>query len=413
MEPSASETCLIVGTGHAGTELALAARRQGYAGRLLMVGAEPVSPYHRPPLSKAYLSGEKSLEEIQLRPPIMFEKANVELRLGSRIEAIDRAQQRILTADGEALAYDRLVLATGSRPRRLGLPGEELSGVHYLRAAHDVDAIRRNLHPDAKLIIVGGGYIGLEVASACVQRGISVTVLELAPRLLARVTAPEVSEFYRRVHSEAGVDVRTGVGVTGFVGSNGRVSEVVCADGTNISADVVIIGAGIVPETDLAEQAGLKVDDGIVIDRFGRTSDERILAAGDCTRYTCPIYQRSLRIESVPNAREQAMVAAASLCGAERAFAALPWFWSDQYDLKLQIAGLSQDYDQVVLRGDPETRSFAAFYLREGAVIAVDAVNRPAEFMAGKQLAAAAAEIAPASLSDETVPVKELLTING
>ena len=288
---------------------------------------------------------------------------------------------------------------------------ELLQNFHYVRTIDDIDCLRRHFEHGLRLVIIGGGYIGLEVAAVAVKRGLRVTVLEALPRVLARVTAPEVSAFYERVHRKAGVDVRTDVTVKGFEfdPSKDAVSAVICGEDTRVPADVVVAGIGLVPNTELAEGAGLAIENGIVVDEYSRTSDPDILAAGDCTSFQSALFGRRVRLESVPNAVEQARTAAATLCGKERPYNAVPWFWSDQYDLKLQMAGLSQGYDQIVLRGSTQTSSFAAFYLQQGRLIAADTVNRPQEFMLSKRLVAASAVIEPHRLADESRPLKDLL----
>ncbi len=405
-----SKTCIIIGASHAAAQLAPSLRQEGWEGRILVIGDEPYVPYHRPPLSKAYLSGEKDVDGILIRPQAIYEKNDIEFKLGVRVEAINRAHKTVTLTNGEVLSYDKLALCTGSRVRTVSLPGTNLTGVHYLRDIADVEKIKGDVSAGKNAVIVGGGYIGLETASVLKKLGMNVTVLEMAPRVLARVTAPELSEFYTRVHTDEGVDIKTGIAVSGFEG-DGHVTRVACADGTGFDADLVVIGVGIVPNVELAEAAGLEVENGIVVDGFARTADPDIVAAGDVTNHPNRLYDRRLRLESVPNASEQAKTAAASICGKEKAYDALPWFWSDQYDLKLQIAGLSQGYDQVVIRGDRNTgRSFTAFYLKEGKLISADCVNRPQEFMISKRLIAEGIPVNPVRLADEGVAPKELLT---
>ncbi len=407
-----SECLVVVGASHAGVELALGVRRDGFAGRLILIGAEPTLPYHRPPLSKAFLAGDKQLYEIDLRPAALYEKQGFELLRDTLVTAIDLVRKRVVLGDGNELAYDALALATGSRVRRLNVPGSTLDGIHYIRTVRDIESFRERLGPGTRMVIVGGGYIGLEVAAVSVRKGVEVTVLEAAPTLLSRVTAPDMASFYARVHREEGVEVRTGATVTGFTGGN-EVESVMCSDGTRHAADLIVVGIGILPEVALAEAAGLEVDDGIVVDEHTRTSDPHIVAAGDCTNHPSRLYGRRVRLESVPNAVEQAKVAAATLCAKDKVYDTVPVFWSDQYELKLQIAGLSQGHDQVVIRGSMAERHFAAFYLRGGTLIAVDAVNSPAEFMAGKRLIAARAGIEPERLADTSVPMKEFLQRGG
>ncbi len=395
--------CVIIGASHAAASMAATLRQEGWEGTITIVGEEQHLPYHRPPLSKAALIGDKDAASLAIRPADFYDTQGIALRLGVRAERIDRQAQRVVLSDGTSLAYTRLALMTGALPRRISLPGSELKGVHYLRDMRDVDAIRSRLKPGKSVVIVGGGYIGLETAASLRSAGLQVTVLEAMSRVLQRVTAPEVSAFFTRVHEEEGVTVVTGTTVSAFHGE-GTLSGVTCSDGREFAADLALVGVGVVPDTSLAEAAGLEVNDGIVVDEFARTSDPHILAAGDCTRHYNPVYDRWLRLESVQNANEQARTAAKAVAGNPVAYHALPWFWSDQYDIKLQIAGLSAGYDEVVVRGNiAEGRSFSAFYLCGGRLVAADAINRPREFMAAKRAILAGCRPAPAALADESL----------
>ncbi|SEJ90024.1 NAD(P)/FAD-dependent oxidoreductase [Paraburkholderia diazotrophica] len=411
----AEHTALIVGAGHAAGECATAIREQGWTGRIVMVGEEPHLPYQRPPLSKAFLSGESTAEQLYLKPLSTYDKACVEFMPNTRAERIDRDAKRVTLSDGSEISYAKLVLATGGRARRLALPGieaiEKLQNFHYLRTLDHVTRIRNHFHAGSRLVIIGGGYVGLEVAAVAVKRGLHVTVLEALPRVLARVTAPELSAFYEKVHREAGVDIRTNAIVTGFEldASGDAVAAVSCADGARVAADLVIVGVGLEPATELAQAAGLAVDNGIVVDEHTRTSDPDIFAVGDCTNHPNRTLGRRLRLESVPNALEQARTAAASLCGKERVYNSVPWFWSDQYDLKLKMVGLSQGYDEFVLRGSPDTRSFSAFYLKDSVMLAADTVSRAPEFMLAKRFVAEKIPVRAVDLADESVPLKSLL----
>ena len=401
---------LVVGAGHAGAELAVQARECGWSGRIVLVGDEQALPYHRPPLSKAYLAGEATLDAIALKARVTYDKAHVEWQPGRHVAAIDRATATVRFSDGGTLPYTLLALATGGRPRPLPAAAgaaAQAPNFHYLRTLADVDRIRAGFQQGGRLTIVGGGYIGLEVAAVAVKCGLKVTLLEAAERVLARVTAPPVSAFYEHVHRAAGVDLRTGVQADSLVlDASGRVAEVHCSDGERIATDLVIAGIGLLPNTELAAAAGLRVDDGIQDDPCSRTSDPAIFAAGDCTRFMSPLYGRSLRLESVPNALEQARCAAVTLCGQERRQDNVPWFWSDQYELKLKMVGLSQGHDRFVLRGSVEQRSFSAFYLKGTRVLAVDTVNRVPEFMLAKRLVAERLPVDPERLADEGVPLK-------
>jgi 3-phenylpropionate/trans-cinnamate dioxygenase ferredoxin reductase subunit len=399
---------VIVGAGQAGSELATSLRQQGYADSVVLIGVEDLVPYRRPPLSKTYLSGEVTRESLFLKPRAVYEKHAIECRFGIGVESIDRAARSLRLYDGSVLMYDKLALTTGGRPRRLSVPGAERSNVHYIRTVADIDRLKQQFGEGKRLVIIGGGYIGLEAASVGIKKGLHVTVVEALPRVLARVTAPEISAFYERVHRGHGVDLRTGVGVHALEG-DGDACAVVLADGTRLATDLVVIGVGLIPNTELAEAAGIEVSNGIVVDRYAVTSDPDIVAAGDCTNHDNVFLGRRLRLESVPNALEQARVAAASILGRPRVYDAVPWFWSDQYDLKLQMVGLSQGHDDLIVRGDMDANSFTAFYLKDGVVISADSVNRPQDFMLAKRLVAERAAVPPERLRDAAVPLKSLL----
>lgn len=408
------ERLVVVGTGCAGVELAFAARAAGWSGSIILIGDEAVLPYHRPPLSKAYLMGEATADSLLLRTSALFEKSNIELLTSVKVTSIDRGGMHLCLSDGRNLPYDRLVLATGGRPRPLPAAvgaAESATNFRYLRTLADAEAIRSNLVAGHRLVVVGGGYVGLEVAAAAVELGMRVTVLEAAPRILARVTAPPLSAFYETVHREAGVEVRTGEQVEGFELSadRSRVTAVCCASGERMEADLVVAGIGLIPNCELAIEAGLQVDDGIVVDSQMRTADEAIMAAGDCTKFQSDLYDRMVRIESVPNALEQARKIAALICGKTPRTDAAPWFWSDQYDLNLKMVGLSHGYDNLVFRGSLESRNFSAFYMLEERVLAVDTINRPVEFNLSKQLILGRSLVTPAQLADDTVPLKSIL----
>ncbi len=403
-----SRRCIIIGASHAAAQLTASLRQEDWQGGVLLIGDEPSLPYHRPPLSKAFLAGDKTLEELAIRPSAFYEKLDVSFCQG-RVVEIDRVEHRVTLEDGSVFDYDKLALCMGARVRTLALPGADLGGVHYLRNIADVTGIQADLPQAKAAVIIGGGYIGLETAASLKKQGMDVVVLEMADRVLQRVTAPEVSEFYTRIHEEAGVDIHTNKLVSELAGSD-KVRKVVCSDGTEYFADLVVVGVGVIPNTELAEQAGLKVDNGIWVDDGCVTDDRDIVAAGDCTNHFNSLFQRRMRLESVPNANEQAKCAAAAICGQHKPYQSLPWFWSDQYDLKLQIAGLSEGYDELVIRGDYQTeRSFAAFYFKEGRLIAADCVNRPQEFMISKRIISGGLTIDPDRLMDESIPAKELL----
>lgn len=398
---------IVIGAGHAGGFAVAALRQGGFEGEIVLFGEEPHLPYQRPPLSKQYLVGDWERHRVYLRKPEFYQQSDVRLELGTPVAAIDCDNRKIITAADAEFEYDELLLTLGSRPRILPLPGSDLEGVQYLRTIDDVEAIRAQMTPGNSLVIVGGGYIGLEVASAGIKAGLQVTVLEMEARILQRVTTPEMSAFYAEVHAEHGVTLKVNARVTGFEG-NGKVARVSCEDGTSIAADLVIIGAGIVPNVELAAAAGVQCDNGILVDQHCRTSDEHVYAAGDCTNHPSRFLGRRVRLESVPNATDQARVAAANMGGDPKIHDAVPWFWSDQYDLKLQMVGFSSDGDAQVLRGRMEDREFAMFYLKQGRLVAADAVNCPRDFLVYKRLVAEGAEISPDTLSDASIPAKEL-----
>ncbi|MBN9409263.1 MAG: FAD-dependent oxidoreductase [Burkholderiales bacterium] len=413
------ETLLVVGAGHAGAELAIAARQAGWAGPIVLMGEEPELPYHRPPLSKAYLHGEAAREALQLRGAAAYAAAGIELDAAARVVGIDREVREVRLADGRTRRYARLALCTGGRPRPLvteGLAaGDAPSNLHYLRTLADADAIRSGLREGTRLVVVGGGYVGLELAASATKFGARVSVLEAQPRVLSRVTGAEVSAFYEEVHRAAGVELLTDFSVARVErvqqpdAAHAAIVALVGQDGRRVDADLVVAGIGMLPNVELAVAAGLDVDGGVVVDAGAVTSDPCIVAAGDCTVQHSLLYDRRLRLESVPNALEQARAAAATLCGKALPARAAPWFWSDQYDLKLQMVGLSQGHDTCVLRGDVASRKFAAFYLREGIVIAADAINRPADFMLAKRLVGAAARVDVIALGDESASLKDLV----
>ena len=400
-------TTIIVGAGHAGGQTAISLRQAGYEGRIIVCGDEPVPPYQRPPLSKKYLSGELALERVFLRPEAFYAKNDIELRLGSAVREIDPRQRTLALDGGDALPFTDLVIATGSQPRRLDVPGSDLGNIFYLRTLEHTDAIRSALVADRKLVVVGGGYIGLEIASTAKGLGLEVCIIEAADRILGRVTAPEMSAYYTRAHRDRGVDVRLSTGVTAFEG-NGTVEGVRCGAET-IPADVVVIGIGIIPDARLADSAGIRCDDGVVVDERCATSADHVYAVGDCTRHPNPILGRTLRLESVHNALEQARTAAANIAGTPARYEQVPWFWSDQFDLKLQMVGISDGYDTIVQRGSMDGDDFAMFYLKDGVLIAVDAVNRPREFMACRKLVPERPSIDPARLADESIPMREMI----
>jgi 3-phenylpropionate/trans-cinnamate dioxygenase ferredoxin reductase subunit len=384
------ERVVIVGAGQAGAQVAVSLRQLGHGGEIILLGEERQLPYQRPPLSKAYLSGEMALERTWLRSESYYAMHGIDLRLGVRAERILREERAVVCADGGTLGYGTLALCTGTRARRLNVLGVELAGVLYLRTLADAGRIRAAARPGAPAVIIGGGYIGLEVAASLRKLGCGVTVIEALERVMNRVVAPPVSAFFAAEHARRGVEVVTGAAVAALEGQ-GRVRRVVCDDDRAFAADLVVIGIGAVPNDELAQDAGLEVANGVVVDAFGRTGDRAICAAGDVTNHPNELFTRRLRLESVHNAMEQAKAVARTIAGRPQAYADVPWFWSDQYDLKLQIAGVGDADDELILRGDPATRAFSCLHLRAGRLVAIECVNRGGDFLAAKKLIAARA----------------------
>ncbi|WP_171178895.1 NAD(P)/FAD-dependent oxidoreductase [Ruegeria sp. HKCCD8929] len=397
---------VVIGAGQAGSSLVARLRKDGFEGEITLIGAEPVLPYQRPPLSKAYLLGEMEVERLFLRPESFYAEQNITLKLAQRVSAIDPVAKTVTLGD-EVISYDQLALTTGSDPRRLPAAiGGDLEGVHVVRDLADVDAIAPAVTEGARALIVGGGYIGLEAAAVCAKREVKVTLVEMADRILQRVAAPETSDYFRALHTGHGADIREGVGLDRITGEGGKVTGAVLSDGSELSVDFVVVGVGITPSTQLAEMAGLEVENGIKTNAQGRTSDASIWAAGDCASF--PFNGVRIRLESVPNAIDQAEVVAQNMLGAGKDYVAQPWFWSDQYDVKLQIAGLNTGYDQVVTRkGEGLTNSF--WYYKGGQLVAVDAMNDPRAYMVGKRLIDMGKNADPTVVADPEADLKPLL----
>ncbi len=396
---------VVIGGGQAGSSLVARLRKNGFDGEITLVGSEAVPPYQRPPLSKAYLMGDMTLERLFLRPETFYAEQNISLRTGETVSAIDPAAKTVTIGD-EVVNYDHLVLTTGSDPRRLPAKiGGDLGGVYLVRTLADADAMAPAFVEGAKALIVGGGYIGLEAAAVAAKSGVKVTLVEMADRILQRVAAPETSDYFRALHSDHGVDIREGVGLDHLVGDE-AVSQAVLTDGTTLDVDFVIVGVGIAPATGLAESAGLTLDNGISTNEFGQTSDPSIWAAGDCASF--PYKGKRIRLESVPNAIDQAECVADNIMGAEKPYVAKPWFWSDQYDVKLQIAGLNTGYDRVVTRAG-EGLSVSFWYYNGGTLLAVDAMNDPRGYMIGKRLIDAGKTADPDVVGDPAADLKALL----
>ena len=412
MDLSTAQNILVIGGGQAAAQAIASLRLWGYAGKLRLIADEPALPYQRPPLSKAYLKGEMDEERLYFKPADWYEAQNVEVSLGVRADTIDRASRTVNLSHGDPAPYDALILATGSRPRRLPFAEAMLENVHELRDLRDVDGLKSQVTAGKNMVIVGAGYIGLEAAAVARQLGANVTVLEMAPRVLARVTSPVMSAFYTKLHTDNGVRILTDTRLQALDGDETRVHAARLDDGTPIPADSVLVGIGILPNQELAAEAGIACDTeaggGILVDEDARTNDPRIFACGDCAVRPLIHYGRVGRLESVHNAIEQGKLAAAAILGRERPRLDVPWFWSDQYDVKLQIAGLSQNYDHHIVRGDPASGSFAVFYFRANRLIAVDAVNAAPEFIVTKKLIISGQTLAPGELQDTSVSMKDL-----
>lgn len=400
-----SETILIIGAGHAGGRAAQALRAAGFAGRVVLIGEEKYPPYERPPLSKELVVTDAGLEKARLHDPAWYEQNKVELRLGAPAEAIDRAGKRVKVG-GDWLAYDKLMLTTGARVRKLPIPGADLPGVFYLRDFDDTQAIRARLKPGVRAVVIGGGFIGLETAASATKRGASVTVLEVADRLMGRAVAPEIGAWFAELHRKKGVDVRLSVRIKAIEGA-GKV-ERVALDGETLAADIVVIGIGIVPNVELAAVAGLEVGNGIVVDAFGRTSDPAIWAAGDCALQPNAFLGRKLRLESYQNAQDQAMAVARNMIGEPKPYEDSLWVWSDQHDVNLQMTGAPESYDKLVTRGDPASGAFMVFYLKEGRIVAVNTVNMGREMKPAQRLMQSKKSFDPAQLADPNVRLLKL-----
>ena len=397
---------VVVGAGQAGQSLVTRLRVLGFDGQVTLIGEEPVPPYQRPPLSKKYLLGEMEVERLYLRPEIFYTDHDIDLRLGTPVSVIDRAAKSLRIGDDET-SYDQLALTTGALPRRLPAAiGGDLTGVYTVRTLADVDAMAVEFQPGRRVLIVGGGYIGLEAAAVAALKGLQVTIVEVADRILKRVAAPQTADVIRAAHDSHDVIVREGVGLDQLTGK-GQVDGAVLGDGTALALDFVIVGVGIEPDTKLAEAAGLSIENGIRTDELGRTADPSIWAAGDCTSF--PYRDTRVRLESVGNAIDQAEAVAANMLGAGQTYAAKPWFWSDQYSLKLQIAGLNTGYDRVVTRPG-STQDTASFWYYQGAtLLAVDAINDPRAYMVGKRLIEMGKSPTPEAIGDPATDLKILL----
>ena len=403
---------VIVGAGHGGATAAISLRQSGYEGTIALIGRENEPPYERPPLSKDYMAGEKAFERLHIRPLPFWAGKGIDLRLGKEVTSVDPALQTVSLSDGSAIGYADLIWATGGDPRKLACPGADLAGVHAVRNRADVDAILAELDAVDHVAVIGGGYIGLEAAAVLTKLGKPVTVLEALPRVLARVAGPELSAFYETEHRAHGVDLRTDAAVTSLTGENGRVTGVMLADGSTVAVQLVIVGIGIVPAVAPLIAAGAVGGNGVEVDAHCRTSLAHIYAIGDCAAHTNRFAGDAvIRLESVQNAHDQAAVVAKGLCGSPHPYHATPWFWSNQYDLRLQTVGLLTGHDATVLRGDMATRSFSVVYLKQGRVIALDCVNNVKDYSQGRKLVELGLSIDPALLGDVSQPLKAHIPI--
>lgn len=403
---------VIVGTGHGGAQAAIALRQKGHEGSILMIGREALPPYERPPLSKEYLAGDKSFERIMIRPEKFWADKNVDLKLGSGVTAIDPAAHTLALGDGTTVGYRKLIWSGGADPRRLGIPGANLKGIFYVRDKSDADGMKAALDTGAKrAVVIGGGYIGLEAAAVLRKFGCEVTVIEMQDRVLARVAGEELSKFYQEEHKRQGVDIRLSQGVSAIKGEDGKVTGVQLSNDEIVPCEMVIVGIGIVPAVAPLIAAGAAGSNGVDVDVYCRTTLDDIYAIGDCAAHANPFADNEvIRLESVQNANDMANTTARAIMGDKEPYHALPWFWSNQYDLKLQTAGLNIGYDQTVLRGDPDSRKFTVVYLKEGRPIAFDCVGTMKDYVQGRKLIENGAEKTdPAFLADTDIAIKEMM----
>jgi 3-phenylpropionate/trans-cinnamate dioxygenase ferredoxin reductase subunit len=415
-----SDGVVIVGAGQAGFQVAASLRMEGYEGPIALIGDEPSLPYQRPPLSKDFMAGKQDIERTALRPLAFYQSHRIDLVTGVKVTGIDRVGRSVSLASdgglGRSLHYEALVLAVGARNRTLPVKGAELDGICYLRTDAEAVEIRQRLERARDIVVIGGGFIGLELAAAARTLGKSVRVIEVQPRLMPRVVSGILSDFYRDLHNSQGVEISLGVAVSEIAGHQGKVSEVILGDGSRCPADLVLVGIGVVPNIELARDAGLGVANGIVVDEYLRTEDQSIYAIGDCADHPNPFANPfanpsgggRARIESVQNAVDQAKCIATAMVGRAENYRAVPWFWTDQFDIKLQMAGLSGGHSQVVTRGELESRKFSVFYFRDGRLAAVDSVNRPGDHLAGRKLLGAGTGITPEQAADPSVDLKAL-----
>ena len=397
---------VIAGAGQAAIQSAVSLRKFGYEGSITIIGEESHPPYQRPPLSKDYLLGKTQLDRVHLKKEAFYAENKIELIINTKVESIDRKEKMVSLSNKENLAYGKLIIAVGSRVRKLDVPGVNKNGIHYLRGLDDANSLKENLKEGKKLVIVGAGYIGLEVAAVAASLKIETSVIDIADRVMSRTVDPLISDYYHSLHANNGVNIHLKHGLKSITGK-GNVEKVFCTNNLELDADIVVIGAGVIPNDELASTAGLTCENGIVVNEFGQTEDENIYACGDCTNHPNKILGRKLRLESVHNAMEQSKVVASSIMGLEEPYNQVPWFWSDQFDLKLQIAGLSDGYDDLVIRGDiKNSREFAAFYFKGDKLLAVDAVNSPREFMLGRMVLGKGKTLDKKAIADQSADLK-------
>ncbi|MCT2398594.1 NAD(P)/FAD-dependent oxidoreductase [Novosphingobium mangrovi (ex Huang et al. 2023)] len=402
---------VIVGAGHGGAQCAIALRQNGFEGTITVIGREPEYPYERPPLSKEYFAREKTFDRLYIRPPTFWAEKEITFKLDTEVTKVDPAAHELTLSNGETFGYGKLVWATGGDPGRLSCQGAELAGIHAVRTREDCDTLMAEVDAGTKnIVVIGGGYIGLEAAAVLSKMGLNVTLLEALPRVLARVAGEELSAFYQKEHAGHGVDLRTEVMVDGLVGDGHKVTGVQLAGGEVIPAEAVIVGIGIVPAVAPLIEAGAAGSNGVDVDEYCRTSLPDVYAIGDCAAFACSYAGGNvMRVESVQNANDMATCVAKALCGDEKPYKAFPWFWSNQYDLRLQTAGINMGFDKTVIRGNPEDRSFSVVYLKDGKVVALDCVNMVKDYVQGRKLVEAGATPDLEALADAGKPLKELM----
>ena len=401
------EELVVVGGGQAGIQCIASLRKEGYSGSITLIGEENHLPYQRPPLSKGFLSGATANDRLYLKKLEFFQENSIQLNLGVTAKKIDRENCLVHLSDNKTIGYDKLVLATGSRVRKLNFPGSNLDGINYLRGIDDATLLKDGLLKSKNLVIVGAGYIGLEVAAVATEFDINITVIEMADRVMNRTVDPIISQYYEKLHINNGIKFILNESLEKVDGNN-TVEHVICSGGSSIQADILVIGAGVIPNVELAEESGLSCENGISVDQYGQTEDMKVFACGDCTNHPNEKLNRRLRLESVHNAMEQSKTVASSIMGKKTAYNQIPWFWSDQYDHKLQIVGLSGDHDEVLMRGSQEESKFMLFYLKEEEIVAIDAVNNPKEFLICRKLVENKVKISPEDILNQSKNLNDL-----